>query len=149
MKQGVFVLLVALGMLASSPARAGRDEPIQDLTDIPVTWTASSPPTLDQVGQAVIAGCATRGWVCQITAPGQIKGTIHVRSHRADVRITYDTERYSIAYDGSDNLRYDADENTIHRNYNRWVANLRNDINLALTTISTTIAATQQPAGQE
>ena len=43
--------------------------------------------------------------------PGVIRGDINVRSkHQASVDITYDGQGYSIAYAGSENLKYDAEK---------------------------------------
>jgi len=128
----IAVAIVATGLLAATPASAGRDAPIEDLIDIPVATVSGNPVTLDVLARAIVSGCARRGWVCEVTSPGEIKGVLNIRTHRAEVRIPYDTAKYSILYVSSENLRYDAEEKTIHRNYNKWVANLRNDINSAI-----------------
>lgn len=132
MRITVAIAIVAAGLLAGTPARAGRDAPIEDLVDVPVATVSGNPVTLDALARAIAAGCARRGWVCEVTSPGEIKGLLNIRSHRAEVRIPYDSNKYSILYVSSENLRYDAEEKTIHRNYNKWVANLRNDINSAI-----------------
>jgi hypothetical protein len=55
--------------------------------------------------------------------------TLYIRDHMAKVDIRYDTSVFSITYADSDNLKYNAEKNKIHRNYNSWVQNLRGDIN--------------------
>jgi hypothetical protein len=50
----------------------------------------------------------------------------------AEALISFDTESFSVRYVNSTELRYDAAENTIHRKYNQWVANLVVDINGAI-----------------
>lgn len=56
-----------------------------------------------------------------------------VRDHRADITIAYDADSYSIRYRDSQNMDYNNGK--IHRNYNRWVANLNYDIQRALAAI--------------
>jgi hypothetical protein len=48
--------------------------------------------------------------------------------HVVTSKITYDDDSFSIDYVSSSNMRYDAEDGTIHRNYNRWVANLHSDL---------------------
>jgi hypothetical protein len=50
----------------------------------------------------------------------------------ADVRIPCSVEKYSIICASSENLRYDAAKNTIHRNDDNWVLNLQRSINAEL-----------------
>jgi len=130
------MLLLTAALLFAGPAHAGRDAPILDVTDTPVSWLPGVDRDEDKVARAIITACARLGWVCSIAAPGEIKGRLNLRSHQADVSIPYSTETYSILYVSSENLRYDAAERTIHRNYNNWVLNLQRQINaeLAATT---------------
>jgi len=136
MNRGIPMLLLTAALLFAGPAHAGRDAPILDVTDTPVSWLPGVDRDEDKVARAIITACARLGWVCSIAAPGEIKGRLNLRSHQADVRIPYSTETYSILYVSSENLRYDAAERTIHRNYNNWVLNLQRQINaeLAATT---------------
>lgn len=50
------------------------------------------------------------------------------RKHTVKVRISYSNSEYTIAYEDSENMRYDKENNAIHRNYMRWVNNLNNAI---------------------
>jgi len=136
MNRGIPILLLTAALLFAGPAHAGRDAPILDVTDTPVAWLPGVEQSTDKVARAIITACARLGWVCSIAAPGEITGRLNLRSHQADVRIPYSTEKYSILYVSSENLRYDAAERTIHRNYNNWVLNLQRQINaeLAATT---------------
>jgi hypothetical protein len=120
-------LLVA--SLISAPALAGRDAPIQNVVDAPVAWLPGVEPAEDKVARAIVSACSRLGWVCQISSPGLITGRLNLRTHQADVRIPYSVEKYSIEYVASENLRYDAEKNTIHRNYNNWILNLQRHIN--------------------
>ena len=70
-----------------------------------------------------------RNWQASLVETGHMQCTLYIRDHMAKVDITYTTEAFSITYADSDNLKYDAEKNKIHRNYNSWVQNLRGDIN--------------------
>ena len=130
MNRAIFATCLVMGLFAASPAAwAGRDAPIQNLVDVPVMWMPGVEPSADKLARAVVAVCARLGWVCQIVSPGEIHGRLNLRSHEANVRIPYAADKYSILYESSDNLRYDAEKNTIHRNYNNWVLNLQRQIN--------------------
>src|SRR5262245_5113114 len=70
-----------------------------------------------------------RGWQIDARRPGAIDATIVARIHRASITVNYDADSYSIAYRSSENLDYANGK--IHRNYNRWIANLNRDIQQA------------------
>jgi len=82
--------------------------------------------TMAQVEKAIYRAAADRGWGVRRLAPGQLEAKIDRRSHVAEVRITYDTKTFSIFYKDSRNLEYDG--TNIHRNYNRWIVNLKQSI---------------------
>jgi hypothetical protein len=105
----------------------------------------NSPISYNADPAVAIEGALTdRGWVVVSRSPGFIDATILTRGHRADIRVTYDARSYSIAYRGSENLQ--AKNGRIHRNYNRWVANLDRAIQRRLLQGSTPAAA---PAAEE
>jgi hypothetical protein len=87
-----------------------------------------APPsaTLGQVGQAIERAATGLGWTVSQEQPGAMTATLDVRTHKAVVRIAYDTRRFSIAYKDSVNLKYDGTD--IHYRYNSWIRNLRNEI---------------------
>ncbi len=132
MNRVIAIFLLASALLVAAPAHAGRDAPITNVTDTPVSWLPGVERSEDKVARAIITACARLGWVCTMAAPGEIKGRLNLRSHQADVRIPYSVEKYSIIYVSSENLRYDAAKSTIHRNYNNWVLNLQRSINAEL-----------------
>lgn len=82
--------------------------------------------SMQQVEKAIYRGAADRGWTVQRLAPGQLEAKIQARAHMAVVRITHDAKTFSITYKDSRNLAYDGTH--IHRNYNRWILNLRKAI---------------------
>jgi hypothetical protein len=136
MKLISLVILVIAGVgFAAQPAWAGRDEPIQNPANIPISWNAVGKPTIEWIQRAIITGCAQRGWQCQAIKPGEIRAVLHVRQHMAEALIAFNTENFSISYVNSSELRYNATKKTIHRKYNLWVANLITDIHSAIAAI--------------
>ena len=104
--------------------------PIHTIEDASIGTTSGTEPSLDQVTKAILAA-ATRpkpAWNMKVEKPGHILATLFVRSHRAAVDITYTTTSYSITYNSSGHLKYDAEKGTIHSNYNGWVQTLNNAI---------------------
>jgi hypothetical protein len=131
----IVVLIIAGAAFAAAPAQAGRDEPIQNRSNIPISWNAEAKPSVERIQRAIIAGCAQRGWQCQAIKPGEIRAVLHLRQHMAEALIAFDTQIFSVSYVNSTELRYNAAKNTIHRKYNLWVANLIMDINGAIALI--------------
>lgn len=89
--------------------------------------------TSSEVEQAILTWLEGRGWKVKERTPGGIVANIDVRArHFATIAVTYSGAAFSIDCVDSTGLEYDAEKKTIHGNYNRWVANLRDDINLRL-----------------
>jgi len=89
--------------------------------------------SLDKIYNSIKLAAYKRGWRVTQIKPGIAKAFIDVRGkHQATVEITYNTKEYSIKYLSSSNLKYDSDNNTIHKNYNSWIKNLDRDIQLEL-----------------
>lgn len=113
-----------------------RTSPLYNVKDSTVPPTTSGKAlSLDQVRDAIVQAGVGLGWDMRVVKPGQIVGTLHVRSHSAVVDIPYTTTSYSIAYGSSQNLKYDAAAGTIHTNYNGWIQNLDNAIRGRLSAI--------------
>lgn len=94
--------------------------------------SAAIPPspavTMENIGKAIIRGGQTLGWQITPMGPGKAEGVLVIRRHRAVIDITYDTHSFSIHYKDSVNLDYNAQERTIHSNYNGWIRNLEKAI---------------------
>ena len=102
-----------------------RKAGIHDVHDVPVVQGVD----MDEMHKAIVQACASLGWTAQDVKPGLIRATINVRNkHTAVVNIPYDTQKYSILYESSENLKDDGKGN-IHKNYNSWVINLERAIN--------------------
>ena len=87
---------------------------------------------LDAITNAIAAGVVDRSWTPKVVGPGHVEAHLFIRSHVAIVDITFDESAYSITYKDSDNLDYK--NGRIHRNYNRWVANLNQALQRKLAT---------------
>ncbi len=113
---GIFLAILVLSACTSAP--------LQNLQGVAVPEKADGTAlTANEVRASVMQGCVSKGWTPREQKPGLIHCSINVRSHSAEVAIPYTTREYDIRYVGSTNLDDDG-EGRIHRNYNRWVANL-------------------------
>lgn len=83
-----------------------------------------------QMKTAIIEAGLGRKWVMTSVAPGVITGRYAQRNFVANIRVTYTPQSYAIQYVSSENLK--AQDGKIHANYNRWVNNLDQDIQLRL-----------------
>lgn len=121
------VLSVALAFFAG--CRTGT---IHNIDASQFTVANPSSVTLNAVSKEIIAAGVGLGWQMKKVKEGEIIGTLFLRTHMAQVRIPYTTKDYSIIYKSSTNLKYNAEDNTIHSNYNGWIQNLDNAIKTRL-----------------
>lgn len=117
-------ILVGIVLIGASIAWAAK--PIHNIVDEAVpSRLDGTPRTLEEVKEAIVAGCQRKGWQPALDGDTQIKCTILVRGkHYAEVAIPYTASSYSILYVDSRVLDYDEKRQRIHRNYNRWVIGL-------------------------
>ena len=106
---------------------------IYNVKDAPVQTATGKEPSMEDVQKAIIQAGAGLGWTMAVVKPGEIMGTLNVRSHQAVVTIPYTTKTYSILYKDSSNLKYNADKQTIHENYTAWIQRLDGAIRSRLT----------------
>lgn len=125
---------IAFGLIVAATVALGacRTSPVRNVDEMAYT-TDSKDYTMEQVADAIIRAGSGLGWNMQKTGPGELTGTLFLRSHMAKVRIPYDADSYSILYVDSSNLKYD--DGKIHSNYNSWVQNLSNAIQGQLSTL--------------
>ena len=83
---------------------------------------------LATVRTTIIESLSNRRWQILQDEPGMIRSGINVRSHYAEVIIKYTADDFTIDYVNSTNLDYNRNTKKIHRNYNRWVRNIEQDI---------------------
>lgn len=119
-------------MLAVAGCRAA---PLYNATDLTFAQPATQATlSLEDYKKAIIRAGAKRNWSFEEAGPGHLIGSVAVRAkHFATVDVTFDTEQFSITYNNSRNLNYNAGRNEIHPNYNTWVKNLQKDIQAEIT----------------
>ncbi len=124
---GVIVMVAATLLIAGC-----RSAPVYNVTDAPFTVAQPSVTEADMT-RAIVTGGRSLGWIMKEQGPGHILGTLHLRTHTAVVDIFYDRNQYSIVYNSSTNLDYDG--TNIHSNYNGWVQNLSNAIDVQVSNL--------------
>jgi len=79
-----------------------------------------------KIAKSIKQALLKNNWIIDSTEAGVIKAHFEKSNGviRADIKITYTKESYSIVYVDSKNLDVDLEEGYIHRNYVRWVNNL-------------------------
>jgi hypothetical protein len=125
--------IAAIILAALLGCRGGAE--LYQVKDAPVQTATGRQATHDQVQKAIIESGASLGWIMFVAKPGEIVGTLNLRSHTAVVTIPFTSKNYSILYKDSTNLKYNAEKQTIHENYNGWVQRLDNAIRSRITTI--------------
>ena len=93
--------------------------------DLPSAIVNSTPAmTTEQMRKAIISSLIQKEWKVQQDTPGLIQASINVRDrHFAEIDIKYSATEFLIQYRNSRGLDYK--NGNIHRNYNRWVNNLK------------------------
>lgn len=104
----------------------GAGAPIYNVQSAPIPPSPAA--TMENIEKAIIRAGLTLGWKVTPTGPGKAEAVLVLRRHRVIVDITYDTKSYSVNYKDSVNVDYDAQNKTIHSNYNGWIRNLENGI---------------------
>ena len=88
--------------------------------------------TEEVMRDSIIKAGEELNWKMKQVSPNKIEATLHVNAkHTAVVNITYDSQKYSIVYSRSENLK-DKGKGTIHKNYNVWVGELQAKIDSVL-----------------
>lgn len=122
MRSGLSVLAVCLTLLIVISCRGGGQ--VYQVKDAPVQTASGKDLSVDEVRKEIVAAGVAAGWQMVATKPGEIVGTLNIRSHQAVVSIPYTAKNYSILYKDSKNLKYDEAAQTIHENYSGWIQRL-------------------------
>lgn len=117
---------VLAGLLLLSGCRGAT---VYNVENSPIEAKVPSSKVYDAIK---LAG-ASKGWIITSVRPGLAMGKLNARAHSAVVEIPYTENSFSIIYKDSTDLNYDASNNQIHKNYNGWIKNLENAINLQLS----------------
>ena len=123
--------LMTLGVLAILLV-ACTTQPVRNVDNAPINVSGSS-YDLSDVTRAIKTAGAVLGWQMQEKTPGHVVGSLYLRTHVAIVDVTYTLDEFSINYKDSTNLNYDG--SLIHKNYNGWIDNLNNAINVQLSAL--------------
>jgi len=91
-----------------------------------------------QVGKAIKAALAGRGWAVIGEQPDAIEASLHLRKHVAQIHIAHDQQSVRITYVSSSELKYEQKRGKpyIHKNYLGWIQNLVDDIGRDLQLVS-------------
>jgi PBP1b-binding outer membrane lipoprotein LpoB len=111
----------------------GCVKPVHNVTNQPLNDITQN-LSLKQIADVIVISGMKRNWVMEQIDPGVIRATLRKRTHVAVIDIKYTKSDYSIEYVSSVDLKYDG--TFIHHNYNRWIANLVNDINLEFNAVA-------------
>jgi len=106
-----------------------RGNPVLNIDDAPIEVSGSGEGK--SIKKAIIRAGASLGWAVKDVGPGHLTATLFLRKHMAKVDIFYSATKYSIKYKDSQHLNYDG--TNIHKNYNSWVTNLNNKIQVQLS----------------
>lgn len=114
-------LLLSLALLGVA---ACSSKPVQNIQQ---TAPATSVRSATEMQEAIVGALDERGWLVQKIESNQVLAEITVRGrHHAEIAIPYDASQFQIQYRSSRGLDYK--DGKIHRNYNKWVSLLRDDI---------------------
>jgi len=103
--------------------------------DSPRTVNVSGEASMEEIEDAILNAMRNRGWAVHERSRGEIIADLNIRAHFARVGISYDTDLIAIDYIDSNNLEYEVvdGEPRIHGNFNSWLSNLSNDIEINLS----------------
>jgi len=108
-----------------------RSTAVYNISNAPTN--VSKKVSSEKVYKAIKTAGLGLGWIVKKSKPGVATAQLNVRRHMAIVTIKYNSQNYSIDYKNSLNLKYDGTKNTIHKNYNGWIQNLDNAIQVQLS----------------
>ncbi len=129
------IAILVLLLLVAIPAHVNAN-PAIGANPVFASVTTIKPLKQADVRAGILSACSRRGWYPKEIKPGLIEASIQVRSHTVVVDIPYTAKEFQIKYKNSVNLITRSGK--IHRNYNKWVATLRKDIDLELNRIAIT-----------
>lgn len=124
---------VALGLVLVGLIGCRGSGQLYQVKDAPIQTASGKALSMDEVRKEIVAAGVAAGWQMAVVKPGEIVGTLNLRSHQAVVSIPYTTKSYSILYKDSTNLKYDEKAQTIHENYASWIQRLDGAIRSRLT----------------
>ena len=121
--------VVPIFMSEDADAAFGRRKAIYNVVDASFTTSSGQELTVQQVGEAIKDAAWKRDWNTTPESDTSIEARILVNGrHVAIVRISYTTTSFSIQYRDSEVLLYEKEDGKIHKNYNKWIIQLEEEI---------------------
>lgn len=120
-----------LGVIALQPLTATSAAALEKIhtSYVQLNEVTQKNTTARGVENAIKTCSSARGWKFSKAAPGKLIGQLSVRGkHYVEVDVEYSSTVFKISYRDSQNMKYNAARNTIHKRYNSWVENLTNDV---------------------
>ena len=123
--------LLALAVVFCVEAQAQRmPVPIVDFKDVPVSASVSKPVTSDDVRKAFVRAAATLNWTLTPVSEGVMElKYVKENKHVVVAKVTYDAQRYSIAYQSSVDMKFDENapktrllEDAAHKQKNHFAS---------------------------
>lgn len=73
------------------------------------------------IEKSIILAARSLGWVVQPVDDQTMTATITSPERSLTVMITYTPQSYIIQYQSGNNMEFDIEDNSIHKQYTRWV----------------------------
>jgi PBP1b-binding outer membrane lipoprotein LpoB len=129
MKLNMFkiILLVLFSLLGLSGCGSAK------IVNIPNQNIERNLP-LHDVGKAIEYALMQNRWVLVEKKSDEYIARLSRGRWSVDILIVYSKDAYSIKYLSSKNLKYNAEKQTIHPGYNKYIARLKRQIDLNLNT---------------
>ncbi|WP_448549455.1 hypothetical protein [Thalassotalea fusca] len=124
--------LIIAAMMLVLIAACARTQPVQNFNSQSIIYDVSK----EQVEKSIISALQYKRWRVIKKTDDSIFAAINVRDHYAEIEIKYSQKDYSIEYRKSRNLHYQQGTrkgDVIHRNYNKWIILLSQEIDTNLS----------------
>ena len=119
-----FAVLMLCAMIFA-PTSWALAAPVLNVADHPIPAIAAK-LSVDDIRKNIMLAGLKRHWRFEEVGPGELKATQQDNTRMAIIRVTYTPRTYSITLLESSGMEQEGDQ--IHRNYNRWVQFLMQDI---------------------
>jgi len=86
-----------------------------------------------EMHDAIYRAGISRGWSMADASANVLHATYAKRGFTVTIAVKYSPSSYSINYVSSQGLKYNPTTQTIHKNYNSWIVNLKKQINMEVT----------------
>ncbi len=129
-------LLFSVLLMASASVCARSAEPVVDWVDQSVTTASGKALTTEELQKVLVRAAEAKKWLVTPQPDGKALASLSWNGgkHTIVVELTSTTERYSLRYKDSINMKYGMrdEKPVIHPHYNRFVGELRDAIRVEL-----------------